>query len=304
MEEGGKGEGTGSPSEVDLGGEDQIESVEGNGDTEKSSEVEERGSDSLTSPAVDSGKGNKRKLLPPSKGVKVKCVLCKKTMIRQNLKEHAKTIHNTTEAMASGQLSVMDMMAPKSARPAPISEIFSDENQNVTGTVDNITNIVDDSVEEEIIEPAKKVRIIGMDENSNETKIEGCWSVMEKEQLLTNIQSLTKLLAQIEGKISEKDEEPESAHTGSADVLNDDFLIHTARSLTELVDNFAELEQCEARKFVSCIVCNPPESLATAGVITPSAPRPGIFFYTDNLTEDFQDQNLPRNFRNLKQSIK
>ena len=47
-----------------------------------------------------------------------------------------------------------------------------------------------------------------------------------------------------------------------------------------------------------------PESLATAGVITPSAPRPGIFFYTDNLTEDFQDQNLPRNFRNLKKSIK
>ena len=123
-------------------------------------------------------------------------------------------------------------MAPKSARPAPISDIFSDENQNVTGTVDNITNIVDDSVEEEIIEPAKKVRIIGMDENSNETKIEGCWSVMEKEQLLTNIQSLTKLLAQIEGKISETDEEPESAHTGSADVLNDDFLIHNARSLT------------------------------------------------------------------------
>ena len=101
----------------------------------------------------------------------------------------------------------MDMMAPKSARPAPISEIFSDENQNVTGTVDNITNIVDDSVEEEIIEPAKKVRIIGMDENSNETKSEGCWSVTEKEQLLTNIQSLTKSLAQIEGKISEKDED-------------------------------------------------------------------------------------------------
>ena len=75
MEEGGKGEGTGSTSVVELGGEDQIESVEGNGDTEKSSQVEERGSNSLTSHAVDSGKVNKRKLLPPSKGVKEKCVL-------------------------------------------------------------------------------------------------------------------------------------------------------------------------------------------------------------------------------------
>ena len=50
----------------------------------------------------------------------------------------------------------MDMMAPKSARAAPISEIFSDENQNVTdGTVDNIsnTNIEDDLIKEEIMEP-------------------------------------------------------------------------------------------------------------------------------------------------------
>ena len=73
---------------------------------------------------------------------------------------------------------------------------------------------------------------------------------MEKEQLLTKIQSLTKSLAQIEGKISDIDEEPESAHTGSSDVLNDDFLIHNTRSLTELVDNFVEQEQCEARNIM------------------------------------------------------
>ena len=48
------------------------------------------------------------------------------------------------------------------------------------------------------------MRIIGMDENLNETKIEGCWSVMEKEQLLTNIQSLTKSVAQIERKLLRK----------------------------------------------------------------------------------------------------
>ena len=86
----------------------------------------------------------------------------------------------------------------------------------------------------------------------------------------------------------------EVADENILEAMNEDNFIDKSRSVKELVDVFVELSHNEEKMFVSCIVCNPPESTTNVG--TPKTPRPEV--------SDYQNNNMPRNFRNLKKSIK
>ena len=88
--------------------------------------------------------------------------------------------------------------------------------------------------------------------------------------------------------------------TNPVEVINLDFFMKTSRTLTELVESFVELEQNNDQMCLYCVVCNPPD----ANIGTAASPRPGVFFYKEDLEQDFENNTLPRNFRNLKKSIK
>ena len=74
--------------------------------------------------------------------------------------------------------------------------------------------------------------------------------------------------------------------------LNDDYFIENSRSLTELVESFAELNQNKEEMLVSCVVCNPPDNPITK-FGNPAAPRPGVFFYTEDVAQVSKTKTRP-----------
>ena len=57
------------------------------------------------------GGGEQRRHLPPSKNMKSQCIICKKYIVKQNMKDHAKVVHKTSAAKVLGHKSVLEMFA-------------------------------------------------------------------------------------------------------------------------------------------------------------------------------------------------
>ena len=137
------------------------------------------------------------------------------------MKDHAKTVHKTTEARALGQISVLEMMSKK-INAAPKIDIVTDFNQNIV-----IENDVDDNI------PAPKVRIVCRDEIDTENRKNVFWKKEEKEQILNELKSLSSKMDKIEINLNEKVED-ETA-TNPVEVINLDFFMKNSRTLTELL---------------------------------------------------------------------
>ena len=145
------------------------------------------------------------------------------------------------------------------------------------------------------------MRIISKDASEVAAVDASCWTQEEKENLLQQMQTMNIKMTEMQSSMASRVVE-EVADEDILEAMNEDNFIDKSRSVKELVDVFVELSHNEEKMFVSYIVCNPPESTTNVG--TPKTPRPGVFFYTEDMLEDYQNNNMPRNFRNLKKSIK
>ena len=92
------------------------------------------------------GSGEHRKHLPPSKNLKSQCIICKKYIVKQNMKDHARTVHKTTEAKVLGHKSVLEMFAPRPQVPRPAAGGGDDPGgkPGVTDCVGDLRSIQDD----------------------------------------------------------------------------------------------------------------------------------------------------------------
>ena len=262
--------------------------------------------DEKVAASVPVGSGS-RGHLPPSKNIKVKCVICKKNIVKQNMKDHAKTVHKTSEAEALGQKSVFDMFAKKLKAPhieskgSDTQEIISNVDDNQTDFNQNILVETEQQGKEvghrstENLQPPNKVRIVSVSSSA-------CWTKEEKEDLFKQIQALNMKMSEMEiNNAGNKAKDAEAAE----DILgscNDQNIVDRARSIAELVDAFVELSDNKEENFVCCVVCNPPDQTPNIG--TPQTPRPGVFFYTEDMLDNFQTSILPQNFRNFKKSLR
>ena len=271
------------------------------------------------------GSGEHRRHLPPSKNLKSQCIICKKYIVKQNMKDHARKVHRTTEAKVSGHKSVRDMFAPRPQVPRPAAgggddpggkpgvtdsvgglKSVEDNNQNIAWAAQEDVDQIEpkgsdkDNTDDYLL-PATIVRIISKDASEVGAVDASCWTQEEKENLLKQIQSMNIKMAEMQISMASRVVE-EVADEDILEAMNEENFIDKSRSVKDLVDAFVELSHNEEKLFVSCIVCNPPESTTNVG--TPKRPRPGVFFYTEDMLEEYQNNNMPRNFRNLKKSIK
>ena len=216
---------------------------------------DENGNNSSIS-SVFKAPGELRRHLPPSKIIKLQCVICKKYIVKQNMKDHAKTVHKTTEAKVLGHKSVFEMFSPAKRPQVPPAGCGGDDLGGQQGTALAFIEDVDqnESGDKDItvdnLLPATKVRIISKD--ASEVVIAAgndasCWTQEEKESLLKQIESMNKKVADMQISMvnrSVEDIEKEDI----LDAMNDDTFIDKSRSVRELVNAFAELSHNEEKK--------------------------------------------------------
>ena len=161
------------------------------------------------------GGGEQRRQLPPSKNMKSQCIICKKYIVKQNMKDHAKVVHKTSEAKVLGHKSVLEMFAQKSQVPRPGAG-GGDVAGGKTGDSDSVgdLNFVEDNFEnvsaqeeqdktDDDILPARKVRIICKDA-SGQAVDASCWTQEEKENLMNQIQSINMKMAEMQMSMASK----------------------------------------------------------------------------------------------------
>ena len=114
------------------------------------------------------GSGEHRRHLPPSKNLKSQCIICKKYIVKQNMKDHARTVHKTTEAKVLGHKSVLEMFAPRAQVPRPATGggddlggklgVTDDSVGELKSVKDNIQSISAGAVQDEIDQLVAKGR--------------------------------------------------------------------------------------------------------------------------------------------------